>query len=324
MRPPSSPGSKPMAAPLRPDPPLPQRGATDLWLLGRVGVVDPSSLEDYRASGGYAGLDARARDRCRGRHRRGHGLEADGPRRCRVPDRSQVGRGRDPARPAALPRLQRRRVGARDVQGPRAARGRPVRRRRGDDDRRVRDRRVGRLPVPPRRVPGSRGPGLGRHRCRAVGGPARSRHPRLRLRLRHRAPSWGGRLHLRRGDRALRVDRGQARRAAQQAAVPGRGGALRQADGREQRRDAGQHPADPLDRRRGVRGDRHRGLDRPEALLPVRPCRAARDVRGRVRGNAARPDRAGGRRPGRARRSRRSCWAARPASSSGRSRSTCR
>jgi NADH-quinone oxidoreductase subunit F len=42
--------------PPRPEPALPQSGAPDLWLLGRVGVVDPSSLEDYRASGGYAGL----------------------------------------------------------------------------------------------------------------------------------------------------------------------------------------------------------------------------------------------------------------------------
>ena len=41
---------------LRPEPALPQAGAPDLWLLGRVGVVDPSSLDDYRASGGYAGL----------------------------------------------------------------------------------------------------------------------------------------------------------------------------------------------------------------------------------------------------------------------------
>jgi len=41
---------------LRPDPVLPQAGAPDLWLLARVGVVDPTSLEDYRASGGYAGL----------------------------------------------------------------------------------------------------------------------------------------------------------------------------------------------------------------------------------------------------------------------------
>jgi NADH-quinone oxidoreductase subunit F len=41
---------------IRPEPALPQRGAPDLWLLGRVGVVDPSSLDDYRASGGFAGL----------------------------------------------------------------------------------------------------------------------------------------------------------------------------------------------------------------------------------------------------------------------------
>ncbi len=270
------------------------------------------------------GADASARHRGRRRHRRGHGIEADGPRRRRVPDRPQVGRGRDAARTAALPGLQRRRIRARDVQGPGAARGRPVRGRRGDDDRGLRDRRVARLPVPPRRVPRSRGAGLGRHRRRAGGGPARTRHPGLRLRLRHRAPARRRGVHLRRGDGALRVDRGQARRAAQQAAVPGRGGALRQADGRQQRRDAGQHPADPLDRRRGLHRDRHRGLDRPEAVLPVRPRRAAGDLRGRLRGDAARPDRARGRRARAAGRSRRSCWAARPASSSGRSRSTCR
>ena len=78
----------------------------------------------------------RARDRAGGGHRRGDGLEAGGPRRRRLPDRAQVGGGRRPAGPAALPRVQRRRVRARDVQGPRAAGGRPVRGRRGDDDRR--------------------------------------------------------------------------------------------------------------------------------------------------------------------------------------------
>ena len=38
--------------------------------------------------------------------------------------------------------------------------------------------------------------------------------------------------------------------------------------------------------------DRHGGLDRAEAVLPVRPRRAAGRLRGRVRGDAARPDRA--------------------------------
>ena len=35
---------------------LPQKGATGLRVLARVGVVDPSSLDDYRAHGGYAAL----------------------------------------------------------------------------------------------------------------------------------------------------------------------------------------------------------------------------------------------------------------------------
>ena len=65
-----------------------------------VGVVDPTSLDDYRAHGGYAALDAGPRDRRRGGHRRGHRVEADGPRRRRVPDRPQVGRGRRPSPPS--------------------------------------------------------------------------------------------------------------------------------------------------------------------------------------------------------------------------------
>jgi NADH-quinone oxidoreductase subunit F len=36
--------------------PLPQKGDADLRLLKRVGVVDPTSLDDYRAHGGYAAL----------------------------------------------------------------------------------------------------------------------------------------------------------------------------------------------------------------------------------------------------------------------------
>ena len=53
--------------------------------------------------------------------------------------------------------MQRRRIRARHVQGPRPARGRPVRDRRGDDDRGLRDRRLEGLPLHPRRVPGGRG-----------------------------------------------------------------------------------------------------------------------------------------------------------------------
>ncbi len=35
---------------------VPQAGEPGLTLLGRIGVVDPSSLEAYRASGGYRAL----------------------------------------------------------------------------------------------------------------------------------------------------------------------------------------------------------------------------------------------------------------------------
>jgi NADH-quinone oxidoreductase subunit F len=40
----------------RPPEPLPQAGSPSLRLLRRVGVVDPTSLDDYRASGGYTAL----------------------------------------------------------------------------------------------------------------------------------------------------------------------------------------------------------------------------------------------------------------------------
>ena len=75
-----------------------------------------------------------------GRDPRGHRLEARRPRRRRVPDRPQVGGGRAGAGAPALPRLQRRRVRAGHLQGPRADGGRPVRGHRGDDDRRLRHR----------------------------------------------------------------------------------------------------------------------------------------------------------------------------------------
>ena len=267
---------------------------------------------------------ARDRDRPGCGHRGGHRREADGTRRRRVPDRSQVGRRRDPARPAALPRLQRRRVGARDVQGSRAARGRPVRDGRGDDHRGLRHRRLEGLPLHPRGVPRGRGARDRGDRGGARGRLPRTGHPRLGLRLRHRAPARRRRVHLRRGDGALRIDRGQAGRAAQQAAVPGRGRPVRQADRRQQRRDAGQRAAHRARGRRGVRPDRHRRLDRTEALLPVGPRRAAGRLRGRVRGDAARPDRAGRAACRVAGRSGRSCSAARRASSSARTRSTCR
>ena len=81
-----------------------------------------------------------------------------------------------------------------------------------------------RLRLPARRVPATRTASSARRIAEA----RRARLPRRRrdgggLRVRHRDPQGRRRLHLRRGDGDLQLDRGRARRAAQQAAVPGRG-----------------------------------------------------------------------------------------------------
>ena len=226
-------------------------------LLGRVGVVDPSSLDDYRAHGGYEAL-AKAL--------------AIGPTAVidEVTASGLMGRGgaafptgRKWAAVASQPAQPHYLVCNADESEPGTFKDRVVME--GDPFAVVESMTIaafatgasigylyirGEYPEAEARIANA----IEAARAR---GPARARHPGLRLRLRHRAPARRRRLHLRRGDGALRVDRGQARRAAQQAAVPGRGRAVRQADGRQQRRDAGQCPARPERGRRGVRGDRH-------------------------------------------------------------------
>ena len=234
---------------------------------------------------------ARSRDRAGAGDRRGHAIRAPRTRRRGVSDRAEVGgRGR-PAGAASLPGVQRGRIGAWHVQGPGAHGGRPVRGGRGDGDRGVRRRGGQGLPLHSRRVPAGRSTDRERHHRGNRSRPAR--------RARHRAAARRRRLHLRRGDGAVRVDRGQARRTAQQAAVPGGSRPVRQTDGGQQRRDDRQRAADRGRGRRcgGVQGDRHRGLDRPEAVLPVGQHRTARDVRGPVRDDARRAARARRRRP---------------------------
>ncbi len=83
----------------------------------------------------------------------------------------------------------------------------------------------------------------GRHPRRGARRSPRGRlrrrgHPRLRaLALARRAPRRR-RLHLRRGDRAARLARRQARQPAPEAAVPGQPGPLPGTDADQQRRDA--------------------------------------------------------------------------------------
>ena len=187
---------------------------------------------------------ARARRRRRdARGRRRRACSAAAARRSRP---AASGRRWRPARrPPALRGLQRRRVRAR-------ARSRTACSWRATRSRVIEAMTIAgfatgcraRLHLPARRVPAGRASGCEHAiaQARAARLPRRRRHGR-RLRVRHRAPPRRRRLHLRRGDGALQLDRGLPRRAAQQAAVPGRAGPVRQADGRQQRRDAGQRAA---------------------------------------------------------------------------------
>ena len=97
----------------------------------------------------------------------------------------------------------------------------------------------------------------------------RQEHPRLGRGLRHLDPSRRRRLRGRRGDRAHRVARGQARAAAPQAAVPGRRRPLRLPDGGQQRRDDLQRAPD---HREGPRVVRRASAPR---RTPARSCSAS-------------------------------------------------
>ena len=174
-------------------------------LLRRVGRVDP--LEPRRRTARSGGFAALAKALAMG----AEAVIAE------VTASKLMGRGgaafptgrkweavRDRAGDAALPRLQRRRVRAGHVQGSRPDGGGPVRHRRSDDDRGVRDRLRAGLHLHPRRV------------------PARGGAPAARDRQR-RAPAGHARrgfdIEIRRGAGAyicgeetahLRVDRGHA------------------------------------------------------------------------------------------------------------------
>ena len=92
----------------------------------------------------------------------------------------------------------------------------------------------------------------------------------IRLRPRAGRPPRRRRLHLRRGDRAARRARGQARQPAPEAALPGGPGPLRRADPDQQRRDALQRAPHRRQRRRLVQELRHRAVARHQGRLGLR------------------------------------------------------
>ena len=109
--------------------------------FARCGVIDPRSVEDYRAHDGYKGLE-RALTLGIGRHpRRRHDVRIARPRRRGFSDRHQVeDRGADQRRPQ-IHRLQRRRRRQRHLRRPHDHGRRSLRGDRGHDHRRHRGRR---------------------------------------------------------------------------------------------------------------------------------------------------------------------------------------
>ena len=231
-------------------------------------LLHPRALPGHRRLRGAAqGADHDPRG---GGRRGGHGQPA-GPRRRRVPGRAQVV---DAAQePGDLPGGQRRRERAGHLQGPPADRARPPPDHRGGAHRRLRPAGHAGLHLPAGASSPS-GSSACRRRCNeayAHGAVGRG-HLRLRLLARHGRPPRRRRLHLRRGDGAARVARGQARLPADQAPVlPGRHRPLRRAHRGQQRRDHVQHALDRHQRRRGLRRPRRGPLDGHPAVRPGRP-----------------------------------------------------
>ena len=198
-----------------------------------------ATIEGYRRRGGYRSLRAGVpRARARSCSRRARGLRPPRPRRRRLLD-GQEGLVPAPRRHGQVPLLQRRRVRARHVQGPRADAEEPAPADRGHRDRGARGRAR-------RARSSSSAASTGRSATSSTRAVAEAYEAGFLGenvlgsgdRGRARRPPRRRRLHLRRGDRAARLARGQARQPAPEAAVPGDPGPLRRADADQQRRDA--------------------------------------------------------------------------------------
>ena len=258
---------------------VPQAGSDGLRLLARIGVVDPGSVSDYRAHGGYRALanaiamgpeatirevsDAKLVGRGgaafpTGRKWAAVATQAAQPHYvvCNA-DESEPGTFKDRVLMEADPFAV---VESMTIEGFATGASRGYLYIRGE------------YPLAEARLPR-------RHRGCPGGGLPRPGRRRVRLGVRHRAPARCRRLHLRRGDGALRVDRGQARRAAQQAALPRRVRALRQADRDQQRRDAGQRAAHPRRRRRAGGGARYAATGTEGSTGPKLFCLSGHVVR---------------------------------------------
>ena len=161
-----------------------------------------------------------------------------GPWRRRLPDGPE-GVVPAPRRHGQVPGLQRRRIRARDVQGPRADAEEPPHADRGDRDHQLGGRTsTGPSSTSAASTPIRRTSSRQRSPRPQDAGLLGRADPRLAALANARASPRRGRVHLRRGDRAARLARGQARQPAAEAAVPRDRGPLPRPDADQQRRDA--------------------------------------------------------------------------------------
>ena len=238
-------------------------------LLANIDEPDLHTIDVYERLGGYGSLRKALLEMTPETVlSRARGVGPARPRRRRLLD-GQEGELPPQGRDGQVPVLQRRRVGARRVQGPPADAEEPAPAGGGLHHRLDRRGREQGLHLHPRRVRAS-----GRHPRRSRGrglreGLPRRGHPRLRALVRPGGAPRPGRVHLRRGDRTARRARGQARQPAPEAALPGEPGPLPGPDADQQRRDALQHADHHRARRRLVQAVRRGQLDRHEAGLGV-------------------------------------------------------
>ena len=244
---------------------------------------------------------ARSRARSRlgpaGRDRRGDRVESARARRRRVSDRTQVGGGGARAGAAALPRVQRRRVGAGHVQGSRAARRGSVRHRRGDDDRRHSPRAARRASSTcaasiRSRTCACRAPSIARARRGLLGEYPAARASRSTSRS-AAAPAPTSAAKRRRSStrsRASAASRARSRRFRRRSGLFGKPTVVNNVETLVNVLDIVLEGG-----AQWARG-RHEGVDRHATVLPVRPRRAPGAVRAAVRRHARRAAGAGRRR----------------------------